>query len=151
MAFLTTDPIDVAAMVQSVAGPDCGGTAIFIGTVRAGPDDGPVIAIEYSAYDAMAEAEFGRIVSEAQTSWPGARLAAQHRVGSIPLGEASVAIVAAAPHRAEAFDACRKVIEQVKVRVPVWKKEIFEDGTMQWRENRSTTHTGARVGDSEDG
>lgn len=136
-------------MLHSVAGPPYGGTAIFIGTVRAGPDDGPVKAIEYSAYEAMAEVELRRIVSEAERSWPGGRVAARHRVGSIPLGEASIAVVVSAPHRAEAFDACRWVVEQVKVRVPIWKQEIFDDGTRRWRENRATTHTGASAGGSE--
>lgn len=149
MGFLTSDPIDVAAMLQSVAGPRCGGTAIFIGTVRDGPDDGPVSEIEYSAYEAMADAELERIVAEARTSWPEGRPAVRHRLGSIPLGEASIAVVVSAPHRAQAFDACRYIIEQVKVRVPIWKKEIFADGTMRWRENRATTPTSMRAGGTE--
>ena len=88
--------------------------------------------IEYSAYDAMAEAELERIVTEAQQQWPGVRVALRHRVGRVPVGEASIAIVAAAPHRAEAFAACRHVIEAVKQRLPVWKKEYHVDGTAAW-------------------
>lgn len=145
LSFLTPDPIDLIALHQAVAAPQYGGTALFVGTVRAGPDDGLVTAIEYSAYGEMAEAECRRIIEEAERSWPDGRIALQHRIGSIPLGEASIAVIAAQPHRAEAFDACRYVIEQVKARVPVWKKEFFADGTMQWRENRLTNKSGART------
>jgi molybdopterin synthase catalytic subunit len=91
-----------------------------------------VTEIEYSAYDAMADAEIERIVTEAQQQWPGVRVALRHRVGRVPVGEASIAIVAAAPHRAEAFAACRHVIEAVKRRLPIWKKEYRIDGTAAW-------------------
>ena len=94
---------------------------MFLGTVR---DDGDVAGIEYSAYEAMAVEEIARIVSDAQAQWPDARVMLQHRLGLIPVGEASIAIAAAAPHRAEAFAACRFVIEEVKTRLPVWKKEM---------------------------
>ena len=136
MAYLTSHPIDIAGLLAEVGDSGLGGTAVFVGTVRRGPDDGPVIAIDYSAYDAMAELEFGRIVGEALARWPGARIAVRHRTGRIPTGEASVAVVAAAPHRAQAFEACRFVIEEVKVRVPVWKRELLEDGSHAWRVNK---------------
>ena len=132
MSFLTPDPLSLDPLFAAVAGPTRGGTCVFLGTVRDGPDDAGVIAIEYSAYDAMAETELARIVEEAETRWPDARVAVRHRMGRVPLGEASVAIVAAAPHRAEAFAACRYAIEQIKVRLPVWKKEQRSDGTATW-------------------
>jgi len=91
-----------------------------------------VTAIEYSAYEAMVEAEFGRLLADAGQRWPDARIAVRHRLGVIPSGEASIAIAAAAPHRAEAFEACRFVIEEVKRRVPVWKKELRIDGSETW-------------------
>jgi molybdopterin synthase catalytic subunit len=91
-----------------------------------------VTAIEYSAYEEMVEAEFGRLLADAGTRWPEARIAVRHRLGEIPVGEASIAIAAAAPHRAEAFEACRYVIEEVKRRIPVWKKERRSDGTEVW-------------------
>jgi molybdopterin synthase catalytic subunit len=94
---------------------------VFVGTVR---NDGDVTGIEYSAYEAMAIEEIARIVSDAEAQWPDVRVMLQHRLGLIPVGEASIAIAAAAPHRAEAFAACRFVIEEVKKRLPVWKKEL---------------------------
>ena len=119
---LVSGPLVLDRLLADVAAPECGGTCAFLGTVRSGPEEaahGGVTGIEYVAYDAMAEAEFERIVSEAGTRWPGARVAVRHRVGLVPLGEASIAIAAAAPHRAAAFEACRFVIEEVKRRVPV--------------------------------
>ncbi len=117
-----------------MTGPELGGTALFIGSVRRGDGDGPVEAIEYSAYEEMLEAEFSKIMAETAAQWPGSRVAGMHRVGLVPVGESSVAIAAAAPHRADAFAACRYAIEQAKKRLPVWKKEIFEDGSAAWRE-----------------
>src|SRR5207248_5152097 len=105
---------------------------VFLGTVRNGPDDQGVTGIEYSAYEEMVEAEFVRLLTDARARWPEARIAVRHRLGTIPVGEASIAIAAAAPHRAQAFEACRYVIEEVKRRVPVWKKELRVDGSEVW-------------------
>jgi len=105
---------------------------VFLGTVRDGPEEHGVTAIEYSAYEEMVEAEFGRLLADARTRWPEARLAVRHRLGRIPAGEASIAIAAAAPHRTQAFEACRFVIEEVKRRIPVWKKELRVNGTEVW-------------------
>ena len=99
---------------------------------RDGAEEDGVTAIEYSAYEEMVEAEFGQLVAHAAERWPDARIAVRHRLGTIPTGEASIGIAAAAPHRAEAFDACRFVIEEVKRRIPVWKKELRLDGTEVW-------------------
>ncbi len=129
---LSRDPLDVAALLASVEGVDLGGTAVFLGTVRRSAEDGDVAGIEYSAYDAMAEAELERILAEAGTRWPGARVAVRHRLGWVPAGEASVAVAAAAPHRAEAFAACRFVIDETKRRVPIWKKERLASGAARW-------------------
>ena len=112
--------------------PGLGGSVLFLGSVRRSEEDGPVAAIEYSAYEEMVAAELERILAEAQQRWPGAKLAALHRVGTIPAGEPSIGIAAAMPHRAEAFAACRYVIEEVKRRVPVWKREVFDDGRRDW-------------------
>ncbi len=135
MAFAVRDPIRVDALLAEVVGPERGGTALFLGTVRRSPDDGPVVRIEYSAYPEMLEAEFGRIVGEAHARWPEARVTARHRLGDVPLGEASIAVAAAAPHRGDAFDACRYVIEEAKRRLPVWKREVLADGATVWRDN----------------
>jgi molybdopterin synthase catalytic subunit len=129
MVNLTRHPLDVAELLAEVQSPARGGTCVFVGTVR---DDGDVTGIEYSAYEAMALEEIARIVSDAQAQWPDARVTLQHRLGLIPIGEASIAIAAGAPHRAEAFAACRFVIEEVKKRLPVWKKELRADGSAAW-------------------
>jgi molybdopterin synthase catalytic subunit len=126
---LTHRPLDVNELLGSVQSPERGGTCVFVGTVRT--DDG-VTAIDYSAYEPMAAAEIDRILAETRARWPDARVALQHRLGQVPAGEASIAIGAAAPHRADAFSACRFVIEEVKRRLPVWKKEIRSDGTSTW-------------------
>lgn len=126
------EPISAGALLAEVASPECGATCLFLGTVRDAPEDGGVTAIEYSAYEAMAVAELDRILAEARRQWPAARLALQHRLGLVPTEEASVGIAAAAPHRADAFAACRYVIEEVKRRVPIWKKELRADGSVLW-------------------
>jgi molybdopterin synthase catalytic subunit len=132
MPYLTRSAMSLEPLLAEVSSPACGGTCAFLGTVRNGPEEHGVTAIEYSAYEAMVELELGRIVSEAQERWAGARLALRHRLGRIPAGEASIAIAVAAPHRAQAFEACRYVIEEVKRRVPIWKKELRADGSEQW-------------------
>jgi molybdopterin synthase catalytic subunit len=129
---LTREPISPAALLSEVAAPDCGGTCLFLGTVRDAPEDDGVTAIEYSAYEAMAHAELDRIQVEAKQRWPRVRVAVRHRLGFVATEEASLGIAAAAPHRDEAFAACRYVIEEVKRRLPVWKKELRADGTTLW-------------------
>jgi molybdopterin synthase catalytic subunit len=119
-------------LLAEVASPQRGGTCVFLGTVRNDPDERGVVAIEYSAYVEMAEGELERILAGAREAHPAARVAARHRLGDVPLGEASIAVVAAAPHRAEAFAACRHVIEEMKRRLPIWKKERHADGTASW-------------------
>ena len=98
----------------------------------------------YSAYEEMAAAEFERILDEALGQWPDARFAAQHRVGLVPVGEPSIAVAAAAPHRAEAFAACQYVVDESKKRLPVWKKEMFDDGTVRWREGEGSSAAATR-------
>ena len=133
--YLTDHPIDVAALTAEVADPGCGGTVIFLGTVRSSPEDGDVLGIEYSAYPEMADAEWDRILAEARKQWPMARIAVRHRTGYVPTSEASIAVVVACPHRAEAYEASRYVIEETKTRVPVWKKERFTSGASRWTGN----------------
>ena len=130
--MLTRDPISPAALLAEVASPECGGTCLFLGTVRDGPEDGGVTGIEYSAYEPMAVAELDRVRAEAVKRWPGARIAVRHRLGLVATEDASIGIAVAAPHREAAFAACRYVIEAVKQRLPVWKKELRADGTMLW-------------------
>jgi len=134
--WLTDRPIDVGQLLADVASAGAGGTVAFLGTVRRSAEDGDVEAIEYSAYDAMAEEELGRIVAEARDRWPGVRVALRHRVGLVLLGEPSVAIVTAAPHRADAYAASRFLIEETKRRAPIWKKERYASGQARWVEGQ---------------
>ena len=135
-AWLTDRPIDVGQLIAAVASEGAGGTVVFLGTVRRSPSDGDVATIEYSAYQEMAAAELDRIVAEAAAQWPGAMIVLRHRLGVVPVGEASVAVVAAAPHRAEAFAAARFVIDETKQRVPIWKRERLTSGETKWVEGQ---------------
>jgi molybdopterin synthase catalytic subunit len=131
MGFITDQPIDLAPLLTEVAAPERGGVAAFLGLVRNHHEGRPVLRLDYSAYGPMAEAECARIVAEAQSRW-AAVVALRHRVGSLAIGDVAVAVAAASAHRDEAFAACRYVIEEVKRRVPVWKREYHADGTVVW-------------------
>lgn len=141
MGHVLESAIDPLALLQAVADDGCGGQVLFLGTVRKSDEDGPVVAIEYSAYAEMADEEFDRILEEAHARWPEARFAVRHRIGSVPLGEPSIGIAVAAPHRDQAYAASRFVVDEAKRRLPIWKKEAFEDGSTQWRENVSSEGT----------
>ena len=129
--FLTERPIDVELLIERVESDARGGVALFLGTVRNHHGGREVERLEYSAYGPMAEAECARIASEAERTW-GAAVALEHRTGALGIGDISVAVAAAAPHRDEAFAACRYVIEEMKRRVPIWKREYYADGTVAW-------------------
>lgn len=131
MPFLTELPIDLGRLHAAVQAPHRGGVAAFVGLVRDHHQGRAVLRLDYSAYGPMAEAECGRIVAEAEARWSVA-VALQHRVGALAIGDAAVAVVVASAHREEAFAACRHVIEEVKRRVPVWKREYYADGTVAW-------------------
>jgi molybdopterin synthase catalytic subunit len=129
--YLTTETIELAGLVTQVEAPDCGGVACFLGMVRNHQAGREVVQLEYSAYEAMAEAECASIVREAEARW-SCTVALRHRIGTLEVGDTAVAVAAAARHRDAAFAACRFVIEEVKRRVPIWKKEYFRDGTVEW-------------------
>ena len=124
--------IDIGALLAEVADDSCGASAVFVGCVRNVNDGRPVTGIEYSAYRGMAEREMASIATEAAERFGVTRLVVEHRLGALGLGDVSVAVVAAHPHRAPALDATRFVIEQLKRRVPIWKLEQYEDGTREW-------------------
>ncbi len=130
-SLLTRAPLDLGRLVESVSAADRGGVASFLGLVRDHHGGRQVLRLEYSAYEPMAEAEAARILSEAEARWP-VRVALAHRLGELAIGDAAVAVAAGGAHRAEAFDACRYVIEELKVRVPIWKKEHYADGSVVW-------------------
>jgi molybdopterin synthase catalytic subunit len=127
--LLTTESIDLAAVLADVAHPGAGGVALFVGTTRDENDGRRVERLEYEAYDDMAASEMAAIGAEMQRRWPLLRVAMVHRLGVVPIGEASVAVAVAAPHRDAAFAACRYGIDTLKAHVPIWKKEYYADGS----------------------
>src|SRR5918992_25244 len=129
--FLKSTPLEIGSLMGQVESPDRGGIACFLGTVRNHHSGRKVLRLEYSAYAPMAEAECARIVAEAEDRWNCA-VALAHRIGMLEVGDTAVAIAAGLPHREEAFAACRYVIEEVKRRVPIWKREFFADGAVEW-------------------
>lgn len=129
---LCAEPIDLASLHAEVEAPRHGAVALFLGVVReSSPTGKPVHYLEYEAYPGMAESEMERIAVELEARWPGCSVAMVHRTGRLSIGEASVAVAVATPHRGAAFEACRYAIDRLKERVPIWKKEVFADGS-QW-------------------
>ena len=125
---LTEGPIDVGRVVSRVSGPGMGGIVTFVGAVRNRARGREIRHLEYESYPEMAEREMERIVAQAAERWPGAKVAIAHRAGHLEIGDIAVVVAAAAPHRAEAFEACRFAIDTLKQTVPIWKKEVATDG-----------------------
>jgi molybdopterin synthase catalytic subunit/molybdopterin converting factor small subunit len=132
---LSERPLDVGAVMARVTGPGMGGVVTFVGTVRDRARGRSIRHLEYEAYPEMAEREMQKIADEAGRRWPDARVAIAHRAGHLEVGEIAVVVAAAAPHRAEAFAACRFAIDTLKETVPIWKKEIAADGEY-WVDDR---------------
>jgi molybdopterin synthase catalytic subunit len=127
---LTADPLDESALRESVARSGAGAVVVFAGTVRSPSQGRAVRYLEYEAYAAMATAMMERIVAEARERWPVEAVHLHHRLGRIEVGEVSVVAVVSTPHRPDAFEACRHLIERLKADVPIWKKEVFADGSV---------------------
>ncbi len=130
---VTAAPLAPDGVVRAVDGPGAGAVATFIGLVRDHNQGRRVLYLDYEAYAPLAEKALALIVDEAQGRWHGARMAIHHRTGRLEIGEASVVIAVATPHRADAFAACRYAIERIKQIVPIWKHEHFEGGEV-WLE-----------------
>jgi len=128
-AEIRTTPLSVEDACAQVAHSGAGALDVFVGVVRDSSEGRAVTRLEYEAYGSMAEAEMKRIGEEIEAEIPGVRLAVQHRVGSLGVGDAAVVCVASAPHRGEAFHACRALIDRIKSRVPIWKREHGPDGS----------------------
>lgn len=137
MIALSGAPLEVDALVRAVRSDAHGAVVTFVGTTRetSPGDPRPVVALEYEAYDAMALSEMETIAAEARERFGALGIAMVHRTGTVALGEPSVAVVVAAPHRATAFEACRYAIDALKARVPVWKRERYRDGEAAWVAN----------------
>jgi molybdopterin synthase catalytic subunit len=129
--YLTSSPLDLAPMLAEARAGD-GGVCIFIGVVRNENAGRATTQVQYEAYGEMAESEMERIAAGLAREWPQARVRMVHRVGLLEVGEASVAVLATAPHRSEAFAACRAAIDRIKTTVPIWKKERYADGSEEW-------------------
>lgn len=131
-AGLSADPLDVPALIQDATDPESGGLGIFIGTVRktsAQFAERNVLRLEYDAHEGMAAKELEDLALEAASRWPLRRVVALHRTGICPLGEPTVVVACSAPHRAEALEACRFLIDSIKGGVAIFKKEIYADGS----------------------
>ena len=131
---LQADPIDTANVIAFVSAPHAGGIDVFLGTTREERDaDGrELIALDYEAYEDMAMKQLCDLAAEARRRWPVVKLAIVHRTGRVKLAEPSVVIAVACPHRGEAFDACRWIIDTLKKDVAIWKKEVWSDGSGTW-------------------
>jgi molybdopterin synthase catalytic subunit len=128
MSYLTDDPIDAQTLVKRVMRNSDGAYVLFEGVVRNHHEGRAVESIFYDAYRPMAEKEIDRIMRELATQFPDVAMTMVHRLGHLVVGDSSIAIVAASPHRAEAFAACRMIIDRIKETVPIWKKERGPDG-----------------------
>ncbi len=128
MFEVTEGPLNPAELISLVQTEADGAVVLFIGVVRNNSDGRPTRYLVYEAYPEMAAAKMAEIAAEARRRWPVGRIAVKHRVGRLEIGEASVMVAVAAPHRAEAFEACRYVMDRVKAEAPIWKKEVFVDG-----------------------
>lgn len=129
---ISAAPLDIAAAIGAAGTVDTGATGAFVGTVRATPSEDAekqVLRLDYEAHPTLAEDALRTVALQAAEKWPLARVVALHRTGSCELGEATVVIACSAQHRAEALDACRWIIDEVKATVPIWKKEIYTDGS----------------------
>jgi molybdopterin synthase catalytic subunit len=132
VARLVKREIDPGVLVRDAADPSCGAVTLFLGTVRSVNDGREVSGIDYTAYEVMAAAELQRIADQASERHRGCRVVVEHRLGYLTLGEVSVGIATAHPRRAASMDAARFVIEEIKKRVPIWKREHYLDGTREW-------------------
>ena len=131
---LTRQPIEIESLLAEVADPSCGAQLLFLGRVRSEPGAREVTHLTYDAYESMASEALDRICRALADGTSGTRVAIVHRLGEVPLGEPSVAIVTASPHRAAAYEAGRTALERLKKEVPIWKREHFADGSASWRE-----------------
>jgi molybdopterin synthase catalytic subunit len=132
MFKVTTEPLSVQAVNDVVKRPTDGAVVTFDGIVRNNFDGRPVRYLEYEAYAAMAEKKMAQIAAEMRQKFAIGEIAMVHRIGRLEIGESSIVIAVAAPHRHAAFEACSYAMDRVKEEVPVWKKEFFADGEAHW-------------------
>jgi len=131
---LHDEPIDVGPVVEFVSATAVGGIDVFLGTTRDETDANgrKLVALDYEAYAPMALKQMKDLAAGARSRWPIVRLAILHRIGRVELARPSVIIAVSTPHRGEAFEACRWIIDTLKAAVPIWKREVWEDGSGTW-------------------
>lgn len=128
MIKITEEPLNPDELTTAVSRDEAGAINVFIGTVRAATQERNVVCLEFEAYVTMAEKEIEKIIADARQRWPILEMAVHHRIGKLHIGEIAVVIAVSCPHRKEAFAACQFAIDTLKETVPIWKKEVFEDG-----------------------
>lgn len=128
MIEITKHKIDISRMIAHVSDEGAGATDVFIGTTRNKTSDKRVVRLDFEAYEPMAIKEIQKIIDRAKDQWPILKYSVVHRVGTVAIGEEAVVIAISTPHRQAAFESCKFVIDELKKSVPIWKKEIFEDG-----------------------
>lgn len=154
---LTHEPIDYAALTESVRSTQSGAVVLFLGTVREMTAGRRTVALDYEAHAPMAEAKMNELIEQAREKWPIDRVGVVHRLGRLELGEISVAVAVSCPHRQQAFEAGKFLIDQLKVIVPIWKKENWDDGRTEWvhpgleTEKQGTTETQSHGAKRENG
>jgi molybdopterin synthase catalytic subunit len=131
LSAISSDPLSVDSLTDGVVGPNLGGLVVFVGKVRDHDGGRGVTRLDYSAHPNAAD-ELARVVAEVGASAPAAGLGAVHRIGELAIGDLAVVVAAACPHRDEAFDLARTLIDRVKAEVPIWKRQWFVDGTHEW-------------------
>jgi molybdopterin synthase catalytic subunit len=131
MIKITEKPIDIQKVLEAATALEAGGLNVFIGTVRNATKNKNVLRLEYESYETMAVAEIKKIVDEAASRWNLLGHAISHRIGTLKPGEIAVVVAVSTPHRKESFEACQFIVDELKAKAPIWKKEIFEDGE-QW-------------------
>ncbi len=133
--YLQHDALDVAGAYAFLQSPKAGGIDLFIGTTRQWTGETETKRLDYECYEAMALKEMEALAREALSRWPVVRVCIHHRLGIVPPAEASVILGVSTPHRADAFAACRYLIDTLKQQVPIWKREVYADGSTEWVEH----------------
>jgi len=136
---ITSESLDPQALEERVSHPSCGAIVTFVGLVRDNHAGRGVTALDYQAYPAMCAKVGAAVGDEIRQRWPGARVALTHRIGSLTVGEASIVIAVASPHRVEAYEASRYCIDRIKAVLPVWKREHYVNGEPTWVSNAEFT------------
>ncbi|CAK8679025.1 molybdopterin synthase catalytic subunit 1-like [Clavelina lepadiformis] len=135
--LITKEKLDAQAAIDKVSSEYCGANSIFIGTTRDIQNGRHILKLEYEGYELMAKKEMLKICDKMRKSWPEIKhIVMWHRLGSVPVKEASVIIAVSSPHRIDSMSATQQCMDTLKAVVPIWKQEVYTDGTKEWKENK---------------